>query len=150
MTCVIEGCSNDPRARGLCSNHWRSVDAAPCAVSGCGETSRVNGLCNMHYQRVRRFGDPAIVNPGGRPLKGEFPTWAAIHKRLSRKRGKAKMYRCVSCGGPAAEWSYDRKDPAPLQQVTRGVLLTYSEDLNRYSPRCVPCHRRFDLCREAA
>ena len=48
---------------------------------------------------------------------------------------------CVDdCGNRAAHWSYDYSDPSELIDP-RGV---YSPNPDRYQPRCIPCHTRFD------
>lgn len=116
----------------------------PCAVDGCPSTVLAKGLCNTHYLRVKKHGDPHRVDPGGRPTKGERPSWTAIHKRIDRTRGKATGFVCIDCTGPAREWSYDNADPNELVDRTRRWPLRYSLDLAHYAPRCTPCHRRFD------
>jgi hypothetical protein len=67
----------------------------------------------------------------GRPLP---PGYERVHRALRRERGPASAHPCVDCGGPAAEWSLN--DPV--------VANDFSEDLQRYSPRCRPCHRLYD------
>jgi hypothetical protein len=63
------------------------------------------------------------------------------HRRVDEARAPAKHHTCTDCGGPAAEWSYDHADQAELIDE-RG--RAYSLDLDRYAPRCRPCHRTFD------
>lgn len=72
------------------------------------------------------------------------PSFSGVHKRLAAHRGPAAEYDCVDCGQAAAEWSYDGLDSQQLTEIRRGSVATYSTDLNRYQPRCRPCHRRFD------
>lgn len=43
---------------------------------------------------------------------------------------------------PAAHWSYDHLDS---QQKIDAECGPYSTDLDRYVPRCVPCHKKHDL-----
>lgn len=100
----------------------------------------------MHDRRVQKNGEPHVQgSAGGRPLNGEHPTWAAIHKRLYRTRGPARKYRCVDCGVRAREWSYDGKDPRQLIGYSHKWKLAYSLKLEHYEPRCTPCHRKFDF-----
>ena len=159
--CKIEGCAKPSRGRGWCGTHWlrwrkhgdpmivlrTGIDfqvKPPCAVDGCPRPHHAKGYCSTHLDRVNKHGDPSVVTPiTGRPLKGEFPKWAAVHKRLSRKRGRAAEHECVDCGGPAKEWSYTYGSPDELIDANG---LRYSLDLDVYKPRCVPCHRRYDLC----
>ncbi|MDT0211214.1 hypothetical protein [Curtobacterium sp. BRD11] len=102
-------------------------------------------MCATHDRRVRKTGDPHDRGYlGGRPLIGEHPTWAAIHKRLYRSRGPAKKYTCVDCGRRAQEWSYDGKDDNQLIGRAHGFDLAYSLNLDHYEPRCISCHRIFD------
>lgn len=161
--CRIDGCEKESRGRGLCATHWArwrkhgdplvvkkaGVDfnvATRCKVDGCDRTVKAQSFCQKHYDRARKHGDPLHVEPiTGRPLVGEFPTWAAIHKRLDRTRGKARAQSCVDCGGTAAEWSYDNADPGELVGKVGRFEMRYSLDLSHYIPRCTPCHRLFDM-----
>lgn len=116
-----------------------------CTVDGCTREQHARAMCNTHDRRVKKTGDPHNRGHlGGRPLKGAHPTWAAIHKRLSRSRGPAKKYTCVDCGRRAQEWSYDGNDEQQLVGYSHGWELAYSLNLNHYEPRCSSCHRLFD------
>jgi hypothetical protein len=70
----------------------------------------------------------------------------ALHTYLRYVRGKAAAHACVDCGKPATQWSYDRSCPNELTEPNRktGRPQPYSLDLDRYQPRCVPCHQKFD------
>lgn len=117
-----------------------------CAADACDKRARSRGYCNLHYQRVLRYGDPTVfIGRIGRPIKGEHPTWIAIHARLRRKRGVARSYPCVDCGVQAREWSYNNRDENEIVGDNRGHRAAYSLDISNYDPRCVPCHRRFDF-----
>lgn len=120
-----------------------------CSIDGCGRRFHARKLCSMHLQRLVKHGDPLFDSPIlGRPLKGEYPTFGAIHKRLSRQRGPAKNYSCVDCRERAAEWSYEGGCPHEMRGMVRGSLVPYSENLDLYVPRCVRCHRVFDRAGE--
>lgn len=74
--------------------------------------------------------------------------YGAAHDRVRRTRGQARRYPCVDCGTTAAHWSYDHADSnekVSTSERTQGVA--YSLDTRHYEPRCVPCHKRFDLGR---
>jgi hypothetical protein len=66
----------------------------------------------------------------------------AAHSRVRTDRGPASSHACVSCHAPAQHWSYNHTDPHERQDTIRGP---YSLSSDHYSPRCVPCHKRFDL-----
>lgn len=75
------------------------------------------------------------------------PSYTAAHTRVYRSRGRASDYPCVDCGGEAEEWSYDSTGVREHEALRGNSLLKYSSDLDSYSPRCVPCHRKLDLGR---
>ena len=70
------------------------------------------------------------------------PTYSTIHTRLSAARGAARKHLCVDCGEAAEQWSYDHSD---VTELVSDLNHPYSLDLNHYDPRCVPCHRTFDV-----
>lgn len=74
--------------------------------------------------------------------RGEFP-YSAAHRRVRAEKGPASALSCLDCLRPAAHWSYVGGDPNELVDDARGSA--YSLDLSRYVPRCVPCHKKFDL-----
>lgn len=121
-----------------------------CTMDGCLGPARNKGLCGVHAERVRRHGDPTVllyrVGDTG-PLhpcwRGEDITYSSAHSRTRAVRGQAHLHPCVDCGGPAAQWSYDHNDQGQIESVNG----PYSVDPQRYEPRCVPCHKRFDLGR---
>lgn len=163
-TCKIEGCQGRVRGWGWCGKHWTrwrkygdplvvkkvGVDfgvKGACGVDGCERPYHANGYCGLHGRRVQKHGNPHTVPPiTGRPIKGDVPSWDAVHKRLSREIGSATESVCVDCQGPAQEWSYTYAADADELIDTR-LRLAYSLDLTHYVPRCVRCHRRFDTAR---
>jgi hypothetical protein len=64
------------------------------------------------------------------------PGYIRVHRALRRERGPARNDACVDCDKPAAHWSLTNPDPEKWRD--------FSEDLSRYSPRCVGCHKRHD------
>jgi len=162
--CEVEGCEalsrNKGRAR-LCEMHYYRLRRTgttdttrpwhrrgSCSVDGCDSPERHDGVCIRHWTRIRRHGDPDTVLP--RPSlsgeqsaswTGDDATYVAMHSRVRKARGPAKLLACADCGSQARHWSYDRTDPGEKQSE----LGPYSTDLSHYEPRCVPCHKRFDL-----
>ena len=74
--------------------------------------------------------------------------YAAAHDRVHRARGKAIAYRCIDCGRQAQHWSYDHADPDERTSTTERTFgIAYSLDASHYEPRCVSCHKTFDMAR---
>lgn len=71
----------------------------------------------------------------------ETPGYFDVHRWLTVDRGPATAHACTDCGKPARQWSYDNADPDEL--IDKG--LRYSRDLDHYVPRCLSCHKRFDI-----
>lgn len=123
-----------------------------CSIDGCEAVDDgPHGLCKRHKTRERRHGDPlAFIAPSDRNVQrgethhawtGQDGTYAAAHQRLKVSLGPASTYPCVDCGSTAAQWSYNRDDPDEKQDA-KGP---YSLKADHYRPRCVSCHKRFDL-----
>ena len=75
----------------------------------------------------------------------ESVTYAAVHQRLRRRRGRVTDQLCVECSNPAVAWAYDKSDPEELTEVVHGgKRVTYSADLAHYEPLCMGCHHRRD------
>ena len=161
--CSVGGCTRPRKGREWCAAHWlrwrkygdplgsagvNGVDwnvRRDCKIDGCGNKAHARELCQKHFARWRKHGDPLHVAPiTGRPLNGEMPTWAAIHKRLFRTYGPARDRPCVDCGRSADEWSYRGGSPNELIGRVGRFMCAYTEDLSYYEPRCTSCHRKFD------
>ena len=161
--CAIDGCGKPRKGREWCSAHWlkwrktgdpltpnkvSGVDfnvKKACIAGDCDRHAHAHGYCHKHLRRWQKYGDPHTVGEiTGRPLKGDVPTWAAIHKRLQRQRGSARQFMCVDCGSNASEWSYRGGSPSELVGNAGGFMCAYTEDLSYYDPRCTSCHRTYD------
>jgi hypothetical protein len=128
-----------------------SPTTGQCPVEGCEKPQNYNGMCKLHASRVARHGDPfAYTSHRERNLArgeanpnwtGSNATYSAIHQRLPRVKGRAADHPCAECGGNAKQWSYDHADP----DERTSEFGPYSTDLDRYIPRCVPCHKTLDL-----
>ena len=71
--------------------------------------------------------------------------YTAAHDRVYRAKGRASTHTCVDCGRPASQWSYDHTDPDERVSATVKGNPPYSLNPDHYQPRCVPCHKAFDL-----
>jgi hypothetical protein len=116
-----------------------------CTVEDCDRKHEARGYCGVHRHRVNRHGrtdrkeQAGEANPNWR---GDGIANAAAHRRVQRKRGSASNHTCIDCGQQAKHWSYDHTDPAEKVDPERGP---YSTDPSHYHPRCVRCHKQFDL-----
>lgn len=101
----------------------------------------------MHWTRQRKHGDPLLG--GGHVTPGTFqqgpePTYVAMHIRVAKARGSAKLQDCILCSEPAQEWAYDGDDPDEVLGFSYGYWMSFSRDIEHYVPMCVRCHRRHD------
>jgi hypothetical protein len=110
-----------------------------------------HGLCKMHKSRLDRQGDPMIFipqaernlprGPRHRSWTGDNASYRAMHQRVKALHGRPSTHTCVDCGGQAAHWSYNHDDPNE-KQCDAGP---YSLNVESYKPRCVSCHKKFDM-----
>lgn len=162
-TCAIDGCEYPTRWRDLCNAHAVRLHrtgerggpikrrgpkrAKVCAVDGCAATHYCGGYCTRHYQQVQKRGQlepPRIIGCEHHSWRGEEITYRTAHNRVERERGPARLHACVDCGLGAEHWSYNHTDD---REKISDSGQPYSTDPSHYSPRCVPCHKRFDLGR---
>ncbi len=139
---------------------YRGSVVQHCDTTGCGNRAQSNSegsLCSRclwrrdHWGTVDESGRPKIEWPSGEAhyaWKGDSIGYSTAHARTQRVRGKATECSCTDCGQQASEWSYrggsTREVVGPNSQ---GVVMAYSPDPDDYEPRCIPCHRVFDLDR---
>lgn len=117
--------------------------------------------CDCGNQKSVLIGD---LNRGSTTTCGERPThprkalvtYAGAHDRVAAAKGRAADHRCIDCTEPAQHWSYDHQDPDELIEalpVQRGRYIydvAYSVDPEHYDPRCIRCHRAYDMGRKDA
>lgn len=169
-TCAIEHCDKPVKRTGLCYGHymkqWRygtpTPQHRPAYTQLIGTrfgtllvTARIDRqwLCQCECGRtvtrrtgdLNRTGESNTCNAPGQHLQ-EHVKYGAAHERVKRLHGAPTTHACVDCGSPASHWSYNHDDPNELQETGLSARpLAYSTDPSHYSPRCVPCHKRFDL-----
>lgn len=173
--CEVPGCKKNARTKTakLCPMHYhrqyrgrgvggaeewvRKTKVGRCAVKGCNNADSEGVYCSMHDARQRRHGDTdKVISPSERdaPTGEDHSSWKGIdvgytaaHDRVRRARGAASSHKCVDCGNPANHWSYDHECEDEQVRFERGYYVAFSPSVDHYHPRCVPCHKRFDLGR---
>jgi hypothetical protein len=69
-----------------------------------------------------------------------------VHARLRRERGKAADHMCAEgCGKPARQWSYDGYCPGEQFGSATNNSKPWCPHLEDYQPRCLTCHRMWDV-----
>lgn len=174
-TCCVDGCDRPVKRKSLCYAHymknWRygtpTPEHPPTWVDLRGQRfgtlvvqvrvgSKWSCLCDCGDSRLvsagelNRTGERNTCGADGRHLSGDVG-YTAAHDRCRRVHGPIREHVCVDCGKQARHWSYNHDDPDEL--LAHGLSarpVAYSVDPAHYSPRCVPCHKRFDLGRKDA
>lgn len=169
-TCLLPDCNKPTHAKMYCYAHymklWRYGTATPehpsrwIDLRGQRFTALVvqerHGMmwvcaCDCGAMTEVRAGDlnnGNIISCGDRAIhvRRDDIEYKMAHDRVRADRGLVQAYACIDCSGQANHWSYNHDDPDEhLSQVERTVGIPYSTKPEHYSPRCVPCHKRFDL-----
>lgn len=173
IPCPVEDCSKSVHRGGFCYAHymknWRYGTPTPVHVRKLIDLSgqrfgsltvikRISGTawlcqCDCGAQAEARTGN---LNRGDAKSCGNRyiharrtdSGYGAAHWRVYRDRGPIADQDCIDCGDPARHWSYDHDDQNELLAYVRSANpVAYSLNPDHYSPRCVPCHKRFDLDR---
>lgn len=171
--CPVSGCPKSIYRKGHCYGHymkaWRYGTPTPTfepkwhdvegerfgALTVTGERDGRFWVCkcdcgetvNRDVGNLRRTGDASTC---GIPLRHHNPDsgYGAAHDRVKRMHGSASEHPCTDCDGPAYHWSYDHLDhDERLYEYAPGKHAAYSHNPAHYAPRCVPCHKRYDLDR---
>lgn len=166
--CSADDCEQAPRSQSAeyCEKHYYRmrrngtlktvaprVPDALCIVDECQVPAfTIEGECRNHALWRKRNGD--YFKRGAGPLHFKWRdademTSSAIHQRVRKAFGAARDYDCVDCAKRAAHWSYNHRDPDERIDVVRGQQIPVGTGLEFYDPRCVPCHKRFDLAQAA-
>lgn len=174
--CAIEGCSKPGRSKtaAICPMHYHRIYRTG-STSLLPKRPQYQDISGKRYGTLtarKRIGDywECVCDCGGTRLAsiGELnrtgeantcgdktehrnpnPSYPAAHARLRADLGAASSHPCAGCGEQAAHWSYNHDDPNEMyyDDPWSGSVLAYSAKQDSYSPRCVPCHKRFDLDR---
>ena len=119
------------------------METRGCVIEDCNKIHYGKGYCNTHYMRLWRNQTLELKTKAN---WHDDPSYSTMHKRLHRERGRAKHQDCVDCGTTAHSWSYNHDSENELEgDGNRGQIFKYGTSLDDYSPRCMPCHKKFDL-----
>lgn len=175
-TCSLPDCGKPLRRAGYCYGHymkaWRYGTPTPDHPSrvvdikgqrfGTLTVIERRGFqwhCECDCGRTRLVSAGDLNRHGDANTCGHRPThrrrddagYSAAHDRVRRDIGPVHDYCCVNCGEPAKHWSYDHDDPDELLEYGLSAnAVAYSLKPEHYSPRCVSCHKRYDLDRKHA
>jgi hypothetical protein len=171
--CAVPGCGKPVKRGGFCYGHymknWRYGTPTPehpdrwedltgrrfgtlLLVERIG--SRWRCICDCGRERLalvgdlNRAGDANTCGDRRTHRRADDAGYTAAHQRVRRDRGPISAHQCVDCGAPARHWSYNHDDED--ERLAHGLSahpVAYSLNPEHYSPRCVPCHKRFDLGR---
>lgn len=175
LSCTVDGCSTDVKRLGLCYAHymknWRYGTPTPqhdvkwmdlagqrfdllTVVERRGSkwycTCECGGSREVLAGDLNRTGRKSCGDRSKHPTRRppETLTYRGSHDRMRHLSGSAKLHTCMDCGKPAQQWSYNHKDPHELLEYGLSAgLLPYSLDHTYYEPRCISCHKLFDLAR---
>lgn len=172
LPCQVQGCMNNVKRASYCYSHymknWRygtpTPDHEPRWEDLTGqrfgsivilkrEGQRWLCLCDCGVTTLARVGDlhrGTKQSCGNRSAhhRSDDIAYCSAHDRVRNDRGRIATQSCVNCGDQAHHWSYNHTDPN--ESLAYGISknpVAYSTDPAHYSPRCVTCHRRFDVAR---
>lgn len=101
--CLVEGCTNRPKVRGLCNKHGiqynegkldielptsghkrtaKAYEETPCCISGCEKRAVSRWMCSKHAQQR----EAGILDDKGRQLR-ELKAWRRCHKPGALQNG---------------------------------------------------------------
>lgn len=171
-TCSVDGCNKSVRGNSeWCYGHymknWRYGTPTPThpsrVVNRPGdrfgtlilvERQGHRWLCECSCGRTRLASAGDLnrtldaTTCGYRPNhRTDEVSYSAVHDRLRSDLGPASRHQCTDCGSTAHHWSYDHTADDERHELIGRCLVAYSVSQDHYSPRCVPCHKRYDLDR---
>lgn len=174
-TCSVTDCEKPVKRLGYCYGHymkqWRYGTPTPQFIRWDDIRGQRFGalvvverqgdawlcLCDCGRQRtasageLNRTGEAATCGDRRTHRRQEHAGYTAAHQRCRSDRGPVQNHPCVDCGRTARHWSYNHDDPDEfLAHGLSAHPVAYSLKPEHYSPRCVPCHKVFDLGRTDA
>ena len=177
VTCSIAECNQPVKRSALCYGHymkkWRYGTPTPnhaptwddlrgkrfgTLVVTVRDGSKWICKCDCGSTRLastgelNRYGSASTCGDRRIHRRTTSAGYSAAHQRCRNDRGLPHEHQCIDCGRQAQHWSYNHDDPNEVLGTSGRSTspVAYSLDPRHYSPRCVPCHKRFDLNRADA
>lgn len=161
--CQAPGCNSKANRRraGLCEKHYmrmrrngtfesiqKRIPDAECIAEDCHDrAATVAGYCRNCHLRLKSHGTlerhVGVLSPLW--LNFDEANYRTVHQRIRKWRGSASGYICVDCGENAYHWSYNHSSIFERTEVVDGFSVSFSPLVSDYDPRCVKCHKKFDL-----
>ncbi|SRR6266516_1776367 len=98
-----------------------------------------------------QWADPAYRARQKVARRRETSGYEAAHDRIRRDLGRVREFACITCDKPAAQWALNHDRAANrthIQLEGKYAGLPFSLEPADYDPRCVRCHKRYDLDRK--
>lgn len=126
------------------------AQARPGNTNALGYRHTPEELAAISAATKARWADPEYRARQRAARRRRDSGYEAAHDRVRLDRGVAKDHGCISCGDPAAHWAlnHERAQDVRAQAEGQYMGLPYSLDPMDYDPRCVRCHKRYDLDRD--
>lgn len=153
--CQVEGCDKPsaPSRVNICEKHYMRQYRRKLKPASCIKVihRRPCPACRKRFTvgRNKQYCSRACVVAAWRAEN--HPSWVGdaagyntAHQRVRTQRGSASRHICVDCGAQAQHWSVDRG----VDLLRRSGNGPYSLDTADYDPRCVSCHKLYDLSPE--
>ena len=176
IRCSLDECDKPVKRAGYCYGHymknWRYGTPTPQfqsrvqdvrgqrfgtleVVERVGHNWRCKCDCgrerNVSAGDLNRYRDTATCGHAATHWRSSDAGYTAAHRRCRSDRGQVQDHDCVGCGRQAQHWSYNHDDPDERHASGLSARpVAYSLNPEHYSPRCVACHKRFDLGRTDA
>ncbi|AWN07798.1 hypothetical protein HOT31_gp128 [Microbacterium phage Hendrix] len=77
----------------------------------------------------------------------ESDSYVAVHNRLNRRRGSARLHSCSAdgCDRPALTWAWQRVGPSRTGPARPGrAVVSWGTRIEDYSPMCARHSRQLD------
>lgn len=117
----------------FCSHkcYWKSLEGKPITswTKNRIEKIRKANFGKKHSEESKKKMGCRMENHP--KWKGDNVGVIGVHAWLWKIKGKASDYKCVDCNKQARDWSNKNH--------------SYKRKLSDYEPRCIKCHRQYDI-----
>lgn len=82
--CIVPGCNNPARKKGICLAHHQENYVGCCTVEGCTRNLFCRGRCKPHYMRLRRKKEGKNNLHPDAPIRGYGQELFSVFTRIPR------------------------------------------------------------------